>query len=269
MHRLTGHRDDIYRDGREFEKALKAQEGLLYRKVETKMLLDTDAKQRAIIDGLEWLKGAVSKGDVGVVFLSGHGAMDANRNYFFVPHDAELVLDTAVPDREILHTLKTLRGHALFFFDTRHAGAASGVAIKSSLDLVPFIAELQSAENGVVALASSDGKALSQERDEWRHGAFTKALLEGLEGKADLVGGDGIITVDELGLYVKQRVKSLTGGQQHPVETRPQETRNIPFASARRDGSMALRRRRQAIAKRETFPPCKRYNCLRTFIKVS
>ncbi len=47
-------------------------------------------------------------------------------------------------------------------------------------------------------------------------------------------GSDGVVTVDELGLYVKERVKDSTAGQQHPVETRQQETRNIPFAKVLR-----------------------------------
>ena len=32
---------------------------------------------------------------------------------------------------------------------------------------------------------------------------------------------DGVVTVDELNLYVKERVKELTGGLQHPVDLKP------------------------------------------------
>jgi hypothetical protein len=45
--------------------------------------------------------------------------------------------------------------------------------------------DLSSAENGVVVFASSTGMQLSLERADWGNGAFTKALLEGLEGEAD------------------------------------------------------------------------------------
>ena len=197
-----------------------------------------------MIDGLEWPKGVVSQGDVGVVFLSGHGGTDASRKFLFAPSDA--VLDdaaglnlpkrsTAVPDTEIRDALQALRGHALFFFDTCHAGRAAGMRFKGDSDFQSFVAELASAGTGAMVLASSDGTELSQERDEWRHGAFTKALLEGVvDGKADLVGNDGVITIDELGLYVKERVKALTSGHQHPVDLRPTETPNLAFASVRR-----------------------------------
>ncbi len=40
----------------------------------------------------------------------------------------------------------------------------------------------------------------------------------------------GIVTIDELNLYVKRRVKELTGGLQHPVDLKPKEARDIPFA---------------------------------------
>lgn len=50
-------------------------------------------------------------------------------------------------------------------------------------------------------------------------GAFTEALLEGLGGKADGFGGqrDGVIDSQELGNWVVDRVKELTGGDQHTV----------------------------------------------------
>ena len=75
--------------------------------------------------------------------------------------------------------------------------------------------DLSSAENGVVVFASSTGMQFSLERADWGNGAFTKALLEGLEGEADYTE-DGAITVNELELYIAERVKVLTGGKQPP-----------------------------------------------------
>ena len=51
----------------------------------------------------------------------------------------------------------------------------------------------------------------------------------------------GVVTIDELNLYVKERVKELTGGLQHPVDLKPKEARNIPFAMVpRRLGGQAM-----------------------------
>ncbi len=226
------------KDARDFAAALQAQQGKLYRKVEVKLLADEDADSGSILDGLTWLQRQVSQGDVGVVFLAGHGVTAPSGDYYYVPYNARVenvagvMLPTrgsSVPDTEISHTLKQLAGNALFFFDTCHAGNATGVSFRGQLDYNKLINEIAGSANAVV-LASSTGSELSMESAEWQHGAFTKALLEGLAGAADLMPHDGIVTIDELNLYVKERVKELTGGLQHPVDLKPKEARNIPFA---------------------------------------
>jgi hypothetical protein len=57
-------------------------------------------------------------------------------------------------------------------------------------------------------------------------------LVEGLAGKAD-ISGDGIITVSELEYWLAERVKDLTGGQQHPTTAKPNSIRDFPIAAVR------------------------------------
>ncbi len=224
------------KDARDFAAALKRQQGRLYRKVEVKLLADEDADNGSILDGLTWLQRQVSQGDVGVVFLAGHGVTSPSGDYYYVPYNARIetvaglplpTRGSSVPDTEISHTLKQLAGNALFFFDTCHSGRASGVSFRA-LDYNKLINEIAGSANAIV-LASSTGSELSLESEEWQHGAFTKALLEGMAGKG-LHYNPGIVTIDELNLYVKERVKELTQGLQHPVDLKPREARNIPFA---------------------------------------
>jgi WD40 repeat protein len=226
------------KDARDFADALKRQQGRLYRKVEVKLLAEEEADNASIIDGLTWLGRQVSQGDVGVVFLAGHGVTDPRGNYSYVPHNARLedvagvylpTRASSVPASEIRQALRDLAGNALFFFDTCHAGGAAGITFRGAPDTNKLINEIAESANAIV-LASSTSGELSQEREEWKHGAFTKALLEGLSGAADAMPKDGVITIDELNLYVKERVKELTGGLQHPVDLKPKEARNIPFA---------------------------------------
>ena len=54
------------------------------------------------------------------------------------------------------------------------------------------------------------------ERARWQNGAFTKALVEGLRGRAD-VRGDGRITASGLESFLAARVKELTSGEQEPM----------------------------------------------------
>jgi hypothetical protein len=53
---------------------------------------------------------------------------------------------------------------------------------------------------------------------DWHNGAFTKAVVEGIElGQTDLFKED-FITTQNLGTFVAHRVSCLTGGQQNPVD---------------------------------------------------
>jgi hypothetical protein len=56
----------------------------------------------------------------------------------------------------------------------------------------------------------------------------TKALIEGLAGKADLLR-DGTITVSELAAFIANGMKALTGGGQHPVMSRPTTIPDFAF----------------------------------------
>ena len=225
------------KDARDFAAALKGQNGRLYRKVEVRLLADEDADNGSILDGLTWLQRQVSQGDVGVMFLSGHGVADPTGDYYYVANNAKIeyvggvplpTRSTSVPDTEISHALKQLAGNALFFLDTCHSGRAAGILFRGEQDHNKFINEIAGSANAIV-LASSKGTEVSQERDEWKQGAFTKALLEGLAGKGYHYT-TGVVTIDELNLYVKERVKELTGGFQHPVDLKPKEALDIPFA---------------------------------------
>ena len=101
------------------------------------------------------------------------------------------------------------------------------------LDITAVINELSSAENGTVVFASSSGNQYSLEDDAWGNGAFTKAVVEGLTGKADYMGR-GKITINMLDLYISERVKELTHGKQTPTTTKPTVIPDFPIAISRR-----------------------------------
>ena len=88
--------------------------------------------------------------------------------------------------------------------------------------------ELVNAESGVVVMTASTGKENSQEHPKWGHGAFTKALIEGLEGNADF-NRDKSVDVKEIDLYITNRVKELTRGGQHPTTEIPRTMPNFPL----------------------------------------
>jgi uncharacterized caspase-like protein len=106
---------------------------------------------------------------------------------------------------------------------------------RGALDITGVVNELTSAESGAVVFASSTGNQYSAEDPAWGNGAFTKAVLEGINGKADFTG-KGRITINMLDLYISERVKELTKGKQTPTTTKPQTVPDFPIAVIRRGG---------------------------------
>jgi uncharacterized caspase-like protein len=223
------------KDAEDLLLRLAKQEGGLYRSVDTLPLLEDDATRQQVNSGLRWLKHEADRGDVAMVFFSGHGHMQEGK-YYFLPHDVDASTQddlsfTGFDQDRIVEGLREVRekgAKVLVFFDTCHSGNVVGGGEQvASRGLPPDIdriaAELAAAENGVVVFTSSSGAELSYEGDEWSNGAFTTALLEALAGKADL-SRNGFISVSELQHFLPRRVRELTESQQNPTIRVPFET---------------------------------------------
>lgn len=216
-------------DARGFVSAVKAQGQFIYRDVVVKELIDVDSD--ALLDGLDWLRDEVTSNDVAMLFLAGHGLTDRDGDYFFLTRDADKnrLRHTAIEYHDIKKTLTALPGVTLAFIDSCHAGNIMGR--RSTLpDMNRILQDLRAAENGVVVFASSTGKQYSLESAAWGHGAFTSALLSGMQGKADH-SGDGVIDTAELKRYLADRVKHLTGNAQTPTVAIPRAIPDFPVFS--------------------------------------
>jgi WD40 repeat protein len=218
------------KDATDFAAAMQAQKAL-YREVMVKALPDATADQ--VLDGLEWLRKEVTAKDVGVLFLAGHGVNDADGDYYFLPKDAstERLRRTAIPYFDVKKTLSSLPGKTLAFIDTCHSGNVMG-SRRGTADMTQIVNDLAAAENGVVVFTSSTGRQYSLENAEWKNGAFTKAVVEGLKGKADFTG-DGAVSINELDTWIADRVKKLTGNQQTPTTSKPATVPDFPIAVVR------------------------------------
>jgi len=219
------------KDARDFAAALKSQGGGLYREVEVRVLADPKAAE--VMDGLDWLRAQVTGKDIGMLFLAGHGTNDTDGDYYFLPADVDTarLRRTAVSYFEIKKTLTGLPGKVLAFVDTCHSGNVMG-GRAGPVDLNAVVNDLAAAENGIVVFASATGKQLSLEDPAWGNGAFAKALVEGLQGKANYTGS-GTVTVNQLDLYLSERVKALTGNRQTPATRKPDTMPDFPIAVVR------------------------------------
>ena len=223
------------KDALDFGAAWNEQKGRLYSGVEVRALTDAQATKGNILDGLEWLQRQVTDKDIAVLFFAGHGINDSTGVFYFLPVDADLekLKRTAISQSDITSTVATLAGKVLVFMDACHSGNLMGKVKRRGVVVVSsVINELASAENGAVVFSSATGRQYALENMEWGNGAFTKGVVEGIRGKADYKS-TGRITVNMLDLYVSERVKELTKGQQTPTTVKPPNVPDFPVALLR------------------------------------
>lgn len=164
--------------------------------------------------------------DLVLLYFSCHGGPDPKRTpgvMYFLTHDTDPddIAGTALRMDEIHLALRDGYVNAkrvLIFLDTCHSGFAGAAGIKSAESpakaTIDYLEQLQPtlSTEGVAWLSSAEGGELSFEDARWGggHGVFTHYLLEGLAGKADGFGDrpkDGVVSVDELLEYVRDRVR--------------------------------------------------------------
>ena len=232
-------------DARAIARILEAQQGGLYARVETHLLTDHAADRGGVLKGLKWLRRVSTQHDTSVIFLAGHGMKDEYNEYFFLPHDAdpEDLEINGIKWLAFQNTLKRLPGIRWLLADTCHSGGISGAdgqgrgvgRVRASSDITEALHDLKAAAGGVVIMSASTGEEQSLEDDAWKHGdseghgAFTKALIEGLEeARANQPPPDKRIDIHELNSYVTRRVKELSHGRQHPTTEIPRMLPNFP-----------------------------------------
>jgi uncharacterized caspase-like protein len=218
------------KDALDFGEVWKKQKGPLYSGVEARVLTDAQATKGNVLDGLEWLQRQATNKDVAVMFFAGHGVNDPNGVFYFLPVDAKLVSlkRTGLSQADITSTVAAIAGKVIVFIDACHSGnLMDKVKRRAPSDISAVINELASAENGAVVFSSATGRQYALENSEWGNGAFTKGLVEGIMGKADYMG-TGRITVNMLDLYISERVKELTQGQQTPSTVKPPNVPDFP-----------------------------------------
>jgi len=200
-------------------EAFAKQQGKVFGEVHT--LLITDKSQLKptfanITDNLNYLKKA-GQFDVVLFFVAGHGLVDSSGDFYFLPNNAALDDEgglrrsLAVSWRELKSVLD-VPAKKIILLDACHSEGVTGRKTRD-VESDMLVRELQDTRGLIIS--SSRGKELSQESAQWKHGAFTYALLEGLGGKAP--SSNGKITLLDLAAYVSRRVPELTNGAQHPI----------------------------------------------------
>ncbi len=208
-------------DAEAFASAVNGAARGLFRAVEIESLVNEQATLAGITAAFEAMAAKAGPEDVFVLFLAGHGlALDGR--YHFIPWDLRYSNRKALEDgslhedrlRDLLARVQAQK--SLVVLDSCYAGAALGGEPRlaslrggEALETRAAIDRLM-AKTGRAILASTTSRAYALEGLEG-HGVFTHVLLEGLGGRADLLGDrDGTIETGELADYLEDEVPRMS-----------------------------------------------------------
>lgn len=187
-----------------------------------------------------------------IVYLSGHGLLDKNLDFWFATHD----IDFKNPAKDGLSytrvetLLSTIEAREkLLLIDACHSGQPDKSAIvkidetaskdsrgvhsytfkglevdddelpdlKASFEMMQAIFKDMSLSGGTQVIAAAAGNSYALESDLWNNGIFTYCLLNGIKNKNADLNGDGKIVLSELNDYVYEQVNLKTSGRQKPT----------------------------------------------------
>jgi hypothetical protein len=211
------------------DKVVEKNKGI-YKAIYPIEVYDKDATRTNILKEFKNISKKAKAEDVFVFFYAGHGSMNLEKedSFYLVPSDVtklygdpEQLAKKGISDEELKNNLTLVKAQKqIVLMDACHSGGAlNNMKTRAAGSDEKAIVTL-ARSTGTVWMASSGTKQYATEFDVLKHGTFTYALLEALEGKADL-GDDGQVTVSEIRLYMEDRVPSLTeeygGSAQYPT----------------------------------------------------
>jgi tetratricopeptide (TPR) repeat protein len=205
------------------------------------LLADEKATTAAIRNAFEtFLKGKAGKQDTVLLFLAGHGTVEAtgNRAAYIVTNDSDPqdLAATALPMADVQNLLQqglSKVGRVLAFVDVCRAGTIGTIR---STTVNSAIERLGEADGEIFGLMASRPKELSMEGPDFGggHGAFSYFLVKGLSGAADK-NNDGVVNVNEIIEYVRDQVAQGTKDKQHPRDFGSVEN-SVALADKRKPG---------------------------------
>lgn len=175
-------------------------------------LLDAQATAAAIREQLDAALGNAVRDDTVFVYMAGHGHVE-NGAYYFVASDTVLghMAQTGVPLAELRDKFDGSPSRRVFvWLDFCHSGGVVERTVEAPLtdDRDTILRTLRVAKGAgklIVAACTSEQTAKEKTYNAGRHGTFTLALLDGLQGKAANL--DGEVTASSLYEYVVKRVE--------------------------------------------------------------
>jgi hypothetical protein len=202
---------------------LENQKGRMFNEVKTKVISNQDATKANIEDAIRQIKGKAAKDDLVLIYFSGHGA-ESGGSFYLKPTDvksdpSEMEI-SSIDNRWIMEEISRYSAPTLYFLDASYpakSDAGAATVGNANMDAVQndFGKVIDNDDEIRIFVSSTSSKQKSNVGAD-KGSLFTVAMLEGLDGKADL-NANGLVTVEELGDYVSDRVLGQTSWKQKPT----------------------------------------------------
>ncbi len=186
------------------------------------LLLDEEATAQAIRAAFGKLSRKTKEEDRVFVFYAGHGLTrdlpgGGEMGYLLpVDGDKDRIVETGIPMREVQSlSLELPAKHVFFAVDACYSGlmAARSVVVTQRPGVGVDVDHLTRGRLRQILTAGERDQPVGEEAG---HGLFTRRLLEGLDGEADVSPRDGVLTAEELAAFVQGRVTAASQGRQTP-----------------------------------------------------
>ena len=192
-----------------------------------KLITDEEATKDNILKGFSDILTQAKEKDRVVVFYAGHGETyklpSGGDMGYLIPVDGNLdnLYLSSIPMKSVYDIADmSYAKHILYLVDACYGGLTLATTRGLKKDITPAYLKKMTSERGRQVITAGGKGEQVIEKAEWGHSAFTKSLLKGLgDGLAD-ENDDGIITADELGGFIKNRVVVDVDGAHTPQKGR-------------------------------------------------
>ena len=219
-------------DARSFTKALAAGGDTLFSEIMTYNIENSRANKLEILATIETIKQQIRPQDVFVFYYAGHGVMsdkskENEADFFIVTQDIlnlygdpNTLFEKAISAKELMqYSMQIIAEKQLFVLDACHSGGAINQLALRGDGREKALAQL-ARSTGTFFLTASQNAQYANEVGNLKHGLFTYALLEIIEGQIK-DNGDNKLTINEMKTYVEDRVPELSetyqGSPQYPT----------------------------------------------------
>lgn len=183
-------------------------------------LFDKEATRGNILKTLGYkLSQVVGENDSVIIYFAGHGHTESliggGKEGYIIPVEAntEDSFLSAISMHQLKSITKRIKAkHILFLMDSCYSGMGFTRSAGISKSENQYINKIMSYR--AVQMITAGGMN-EQVLEQNGHGVFTKSLLDGLNGKADL-DKDGYITASELGTFIRPEVSKKSDYKQTP-----------------------------------------------------